>query len=194
MRLYEAQIPELTDDIYAALDEAETIEVEPSNVDEVKRDITSVLEEYVRVDNEIADEAHERKIREDNLTFGRAKQEIADEKGIGIGEDAVGYIIEQLIETFFHSNFVEEIFATDREIRKTLAPIIRECMEEEDDEDDEDETEGLGAYTTRTTRNSGGSETSDETDDGDEASEEDAPPEWEEKYEEVMSRLGSDSD
>ena len=128
MRLYKGKIPDIRDDVFDALIEEEHIEVAPENGEEVKKDIEAVLNEYHRVDNEIADEAQELEAQHEDMSFGRAKHEVADRKGIGIGDEAVGYIIEQIIEAFFHSNFVDEIYALDREITKTLAPIIREHL------------------------------------------------------------------
>ncbi len=162
MRLYKGKIPAIRDDVYEVLIAEEAIEVEPANADEVKRDIEAVLEEYHRVDNEIADEAQDLQAETDK-SFGRAKHEVAEKKGVGIGEDAVGYIIEQLIETFFHSNFVEEIYALDREIRKELAPIIRDhlSVQEELEEEAREKTKNL----------------------------EEGTREWEVEYQKVMERL-----
>ena len=127
MRLYRGKIPAISDDVFDAMVDSGCLEVSSENVDEVKLDIKAVLKEYHRIDNEIGEEAHEIQ-RETDKSFGRAKHELADQKGIGIGEDAVGYIIDQLIETFFHSNFVDEIYAPDNKIRSELAPILRDHM------------------------------------------------------------------
>lgn len=127
MRLYRGKIPDIRDDVYDKLIDSEVIEVAPGDAEEVKLDIEAVLKEYHRVDQELFEEARDLQAESDK-SFGQAKHELAERKGIGIGEDAVGYIIEQLIEAFFHSNFVEEIFAPDNVIRKELAPILREHM------------------------------------------------------------------
>jgi hypothetical protein len=162
MRLYKGKIPDIRDDVYDALIEAEAIEVEPDNAEEVKLDIEAVLKEYHRVDNEIADEAKDLEAETDK-SFGAAKHEVADRKGVGIGDEAVGYIIEQLIEAFFHSNFVEEIYALDREIRKDLAPIIENhlSVQEELEEEAREKTKNL----------------------------EEGTKEWEVEYQKVMERL-----
>jgi hypothetical protein len=138
MRLYRKQIPRLTEDIVEALIANDIVEVEPGNEDEVELDIQAVLKEYLRADNEIAEEANEMKAETD-LSFGAAKNKIAERKGIGVGENAVGYIIEQIIEMLFHSNFVEEIFAADHEIRAELAPVIREHMKVQEEMEEEAE-------------------------------------------------------
>lgn len=162
MRLYRGKIPEITEDVYEAMIESGAIEVASENADEVKRDIEAVLEEYHRVDDEIADEARDLQAETD-LSFGAAKHKVADRKGIGIGDEMVGYIIEQLIETFFHSNFVDEIFAPDNEIRSELAPILEEhlSIDEELDKEAREQTKNL----------------------------EEGTKEWEVEYQKVMERL-----
>jgi hypothetical protein len=57
-------------------------------------------------------------------SLGRAKRSVAREKGFEVGDDAVGYIINQLIETFLHSQFVEEVFAEDNDFRRHIKPIL----------------------------------------------------------------------
>lgn len=145
MRLYRGKIPEIRDDVYEALDEAGAIEVAPENAEEVKLDIEAVLKEYHRVDEELFEEARDLQARDDDLSFGAAKHKLADEKGIGIGDEMVGYIIDQLIETFFHSNFVDEIFAPDNEIRSELAPILRKhlSVDEELEKEAREKTKNL---------------------------------------------------
>lgn len=162
MRLYRGKIPEIRDDVFEALMEAEAIEVQPENAEEVKLDIEAVLKEYYRVDNEIADEAQELQAGSEK-SFGRAKHEVAERKNVGIGEEAVGYIIQQIIEAFFHSNFVDEIYALDREIRKDLAPIIEEHLkvQEELEEEAREKTKNL----------------------------EEGTQEWDVEYKKVMERL-----
>ncbi|MFB6264541.1 MAG: DUF507 family protein [Bradymonadaceae bacterium] len=152
MRLYKGKIPEIRDDVYDELTSEGAIEVAPENEEEVKADIRAVLDEYYRVMNEeIVPEANDLKAEKD-MSFNQAKKEIADRKGVGVDEEAVGYLIEQFIQTFFHSNFVEEIFALDREIRKALAPILREHMSVDEELDKEareqikNEEEGTQAW------------------------------------------------
>jgi len=144
MRLYRGKIPEIRDDVYEAMVESGAIEVASENADEVKRDIEAVLEEYHRVDDEIAEEARDLQAESD-LSFGAAKHKVADRKGVGVGDEMVGYIIEQVIEAFFHSNFVDEIFAPDNEIRAELQPILEEhlSIDEELEQEAREQTKNL---------------------------------------------------
>jgi len=168
MRLYKGKIPDIRDDVYEALVDENHIEVAPDNAEEVRKDIEAVLDEYHRVDNEIADQAQELQAQEEDKSFGRAKHEVAERKGVGIGDEMVGYIIEQLIEAFFHSNFVDEIYALDREIRKTLAPILEEhlSVQEELEQEAREKTKNL----------------------------EEGTQAWEVEYQKVMERLKRNKD
>ncbi len=57
----------------------------------------------------------------------------------------MGYIINQLIETLLHSNFVEEVYAVDRDIRKRIKPVLvrHMSMEEELDQEVRDKIKNL---------------------------------------------------
>lgn len=131
MRLYGGQVPIIAEEILRALLRASELEVTPENVPEVELDIQSVMREFIRLDREITSKARETQSQFGG-SLGRAKRQLAKEKGVEIGEDAGGYIITQLIETFLHSNFVEEVYAEDHEIRKRIKPILRRYMETEE--------------------------------------------------------------
>ncbi|MEZ4467828.1 MAG: DUF507 family protein [bacterium] len=55
----------------------------------------------------------------------------------GLYEDAVGYIANQLIETFLHTRHVDEIFAADNDLRSAIAPVVRRHMSSGDELDAE---------------------------------------------------------
>lgn len=125
MRLYSGQIPSVAQDILQVLDE-EDLEIIPENIPEVDQDIQSVLREYIRLDRELTDRARERSSGRGSI--GREKRKLAKTKGVSIFEDPVGYIIDQLIETFFHSHFVEEVFSADRVLRRKISPVLKGYM------------------------------------------------------------------
>jgi len=49
-------------------------------------------------------------------------------KNVQVGDDAIGYIISQLIEAFLHSGFVEEVFDEDNDLRKKIKPVLHRHM------------------------------------------------------------------
>ena len=129
MRLYGGQVPVIAEEILRVLTRTNGLEVTEENMPEVELDIQSVLREYIRLDRELTDKARETVRKSDaQLSIGRAKRQLARDKNVQIGEEAVGYIITQLIEAFLHSNFVEEVFDEDNDLRKKIKPILRRHM------------------------------------------------------------------
>lgn len=129
MRLYGGQVPVIAEEILRVLTRTNGLEVTDENMPEVELDIQSVLREYIRLDRELTDKARENVRRSDgNLSVGRAKRQLAKDKNVQVGEEAITYIITQLIEAFLHSNFVEEVFDEDNELRKKIKPILRRHM------------------------------------------------------------------
>lgn len=127
MRLYEGLIPTISKEVCAKLIDDELIEVDMLNEGEFELDIQSVLREYVRMDREIARLARDRAAEQGGNTF-KHKRKIARERHFKIGDDSLDYIINQLIEMFFHTNNVDDIFATDNDMRRTIAPVLKKHM------------------------------------------------------------------
>jgi hypothetical protein len=115
------------------------IEVDTELVGEVILDIESVLREYIRADREITDKARER-ISKDGIEFiqlNKIKQKLAEERNFGVGDRAVEYLTKQIIEALFHSRHVEEVFAEDHTLRKTLRDVLNRHTHVDDDLDQE---------------------------------------------------------
>ena len=139
MRLYEGQIPSIADDIARTLIKADAVEIDPANKQEFELDIQSILREYVRQDRELTEHAKDLSAQRGSgysASF-KIKRQLAREKGFKLGEDAIGYIIQQLIEIFFQSMFVEDIYMDDNGLRRTIAPVLRKHMGKEEELDSE---------------------------------------------------------
>ena len=138
MRLYEGQVTFVAKELLELLTDGEDLEVAPENLPEVEQDIESVLREFIRLDREIVHDARDRIAeRGGRGSIGREKRKIAKRMGLDIADDPVGYIIDQLIETFFHSHFVEEVYSLDRDMRRKMAPILKRHMSVEAELDKE---------------------------------------------------------
>ena len=137
MRLYSAKVPVIARDIIKQLVDDGDIEV--ANGDEATLDIEAVLKEYVRLDREITEQTKDLLERR-NLphgAFGKVKRGLADEKGFGLGEDGLAWICSQVLETFMHSQFIEEVYASDAEMRRKMSLILRRHMMMEEELDGE---------------------------------------------------------
>jgi len=139
MKLYPGKIPMMAQEIAAALASAGDIDVRDQALNEVELDVASVLKEYVRVEREVTDQARELISRRDLdfTSLNKIKQRIADERGFGLEDDAVEYIVKQIIEMLMHSVHVEEVYAEDNVLRRKTAEVLRKYMNVDNDLDRE---------------------------------------------------------
>jgi len=139
MRLYPGKVSAIAKDMVDVLSANGDIEVLAEMVSEVVLDIESVLREYIRADREVTDRARDL-ISRDGLEFNQVnkiKQKLAEERGFGVGERAVDYLTKQVIEALFHSRHVEEVYAEDHTLRKTLRDVMNRHLHVDDDLDQE---------------------------------------------------------
>ncbi len=112
MRLHTAKVPQIAAEMLDGLLQGSDIETD--NPAEVKADIEAVLNQYIRDEQEISDRAKEL-IAARGLPpaeLNRVKKLAADERKIKIGEDAIDYLLDQLVEMLMHSANVEEVSPT----------------------------------------------------------------------------------
>jgi uncharacterized protein len=135
MRLYSAKIPIIARDIIHQLTAEGDIEV--SNLEEAELDIQAVLKEYLRTDRELTERTKDI-LEKRNLPreqFSKVKRAVAEEKAFGLGEEAIVWICNQVLETFMQSKFIDEIFSSDADLRKKMKVIIRRHMMVDEDLD-----------------------------------------------------------
>ncbi len=137
MRLYSGQVTVVAKELCDLLVDGGDLEVTEENIPEVEKDIESVLREFIRLDRELVDQARDIISREGRGSIGGKKRKLAKQKGLSIVDDPVGYIINQIIETFFHSHFVEEVYSLDREMRRKMAPVLKQHMSVDEELDEE---------------------------------------------------------
>jgi hypothetical protein len=133
MRLHSAKVPEIAAQIVKTLVDAGDIESEAPK--EVELDVRSVLEQYIRDEQEVSDKAKDlvagRGLPQTELA--RVKKALADERKIKLGDDAVDYLLDQLVEMLMHSANVDEVFAEDVELRRKMRePLRRQAALEEE--------------------------------------------------------------
>lgn len=139
MRLYPGKVSAIAADMVQALAQNGDIEIVADMTQEVILDIESVLREYIRADREITDRARDI-ISKEGLEFNQVnkiKTKIAGERGFGIGEGAAEYLTRQIIEALFHSRHVDEVFAEDHTLRKTLRDVLNRHLHVDEDLDQE---------------------------------------------------------
>ncbi|MCK9522197.1 MAG: DUF507 family protein [Proteobacteria bacterium] len=137
MKLFPGKVDIIAAELAHSLAAEEAIEA--TDIKEVEMDIAAVFKEYIRVDRELTDQAKDlcEKRSLPYSAFPKIKRQLADKLMFRMGEDALDYIMEQLLGCFMHSQFVEEVFAEDHEIKVIMRPIIRKHTEIEDNIDEE---------------------------------------------------------
>jgi len=137
MRLYSSKITLISGEMVKTLQKEEAITVVDSA--EAELDIQAVLKEYLRLEREVNDKAKD-VLEERGLPYeqyGRVKKTLARERGIGFGEDGLDWMTSQIIEAFMNSPHIDEVFADDNTLRRTLTQILRKHMQADSDLDAE---------------------------------------------------------
>jgi uncharacterized protein len=137
MRLFAAKIPHITEVLTRTLVDAGDLEI--NNRDEFKRDIESILREYLRKDRELTEAAKDQ-LEARGLPYSdlyKLKRQLAEREDFAIGDESVTWIANQLVEMFMQSSFVEEVYAADDVLRRTLKELLRRNMQADDDLDRE---------------------------------------------------------
>ncbi|HMJ11941.1 MAG TPA: DUF507 family protein [Polyangiaceae bacterium] len=133
MRIHAAKVPQIAAEMVNALVSGKDIECEAPK--EVQLDVEAVLHQYIRDEEEVSVKARELATQR-NLAgseINKLKKLIADQRKLKLGEDAVDYLLDQLVEMLMHSNNVEEIFAEDYELRRKMRePLRRQVAAEEE--------------------------------------------------------------
>lgn len=133
MRLHSAKVPQIAAEMMSALLAEGGIETESPR--EVQRDLEAVLLQYVRDDQDLTDRARDmaqaRKLPAAEQS--RIKRQLAEQRNMKVGDDAMDYVLDQLLEMLMHSRSVEEIFGEDYELRRRMRGPLRKAAQLEDE-------------------------------------------------------------
>ncbi len=122
------KVTEVARDMLRALTESGQVETDVPR--EVQLDLEAVLNEYLRTEADLLARAR------DTVTsrglpqrdYARVLRTLADQKNVKLGEDALDYVLDQLVSMLLGSSNVEEVYAEDHELRRTLRePLRREA-------------------------------------------------------------------
>jgi hypothetical protein len=128
MRLYSGKVPAIATEVVRALLAAKDIEAESPK--EVEADVTAVLNQYLSDEREVNERAKDvlERTGKSNTELQRVRALVAEEKGIKVGDEALDYMLDQVVEMLMHSNNVDEVFAADVDLRRRMAPVFKKHM------------------------------------------------------------------
>ena len=137
MKLYSGKIPVIGAEIVKTLvDDGDIAVIDRA---EAELDVQAVLKEYLRLDKEITEKAKDL-LQKRNLPyeqFGKVKRAMASEKGFGLGDEALDWMTNQMIESFMQSPHIEEVFVEDGVLRRKMADMLKRHMMVEEEIDAE---------------------------------------------------------
>ncbi len=128
MRLYGSKVSPIAQEVVRTLVASKDIETEAPR--EVVADIEAVLRSYLETERMVDDKTREllQRTNRSSSEFGRVRQQIAEHHGIKVGDEALDYLLDQVVEMLMHSNHVDEVFSEDVELRRKMAPIFKRHM------------------------------------------------------------------
>jgi hypothetical protein len=128
MRLYSGKIPAIATEVVRALLAAN--DIESASPRQVEADVASVLTQYLGDEREVNDRAKDilERTGKPPSEYARVRQLVAEEKGIRVGDEALDYLLDQVVEMLMHSNHVDEVYVEDVELRRRMAAVFKKHM------------------------------------------------------------------
>jgi len=139
LKIYPKQIPVMARDILKALCAAGDIEVEDNRRDEAQKDIGAVLSEFMRLERELSDLVKDVLVSRgwSSSHYNEARKIASEARKVPQGDEAVDYVIDQLLEVLLHSANVAEVYAEDHVMRKRIVDILRQVQKLDEEIDEE---------------------------------------------------------
>lgn len=128
MRLYGAKVAPIAQEVVRSLVSAKDIETDAQR--EVIADVEAVLKSYLDTERIVDEKTRELLQRTGRGTneFGRVREQIAGTHNIKVGDETLDFLLDQVVQMLMHSNHVEEVFSSDIELRRKMAPIFKRYM------------------------------------------------------------------
>lgn len=120
MKLYRAKIPVISKAVFDRLTEDGDIEVDPENREEAEKDLTAIMEDYLRRDNDLRNRIKDFMAKR-NIPYneyGRTRKRMADEMNHPMGDDVERFLARQFVECLMITRFVDEVYEEDRVLYK----------------------------------------------------------------------------
>lgn len=127
MKLYRAKVPAIAKAVVERLVTEGDIEVRPDAREEAEKDLSAIMEEYLRRDNELREQIRD-EMSAMNIPYseyGRTRKRIAEELGHPLGDDVERFLCRQFIENLLISPSIDEVFEEDRVLYKKVMEVLK---------------------------------------------------------------------
>jgi uncharacterized protein len=125
MRLFQAKVSAVAAESTKVLIVAGDIEADAAK--SVEADLAAVLTQYLSTERQVNEKAKDllERTGRGQADYGRVRVQIAETLGIRVGDDAMDYVLDQLVLALHNSPHVDEIFAEDVELRRKMRTVLR---------------------------------------------------------------------
>jgi len=132
MRLYSGKVSAISAEVVRALLVSKDIEAERPK--EVESDVTAVLNQYLADERDVNERAKDiiERTGKAQSDYQRVRKLVADEKSIKVGDEALDYLLDQVVEMLMHSGNVDEVYVADVELRRRMTPAFKKHMAVDD--------------------------------------------------------------
>ncbi len=94
------------------------------------REIESELKAYLSTEREVSDKTKEllERTGRPQSDYGRVRMQIAASNGISVGDETLDHLLDRVVAHLLEADDIEEVFATDLELRKKIATVFKKHM------------------------------------------------------------------
>lgn len=131
MFLPQSKVPEVAKEMVHELTSSGDLETNAPH--EVQLDLEAVLRQYLRTEQEVITQARD-SLASRGLAptdYPRVLKNLAEQRGVKVGEEAMDYVLDQLSEMLLNSGNVEEVYVEDHELRRKLRAPLRKHVQVE---------------------------------------------------------------
>jgi uncharacterized protein len=135
MRLQAKLVQSIAHDLIQTLVRDEDVEIEAARIPDSEMDMAAVMKEYLAAEEQVKAVTREALQQRgyDESRFDQVQREMAEVRGFKMGEEGIEYVVDQMIEFLLASRNVQEVYADDEALRKTIFDILKKHLEVEDD-------------------------------------------------------------
>lgn len=140
MKFYPKLCEKMGREIVEALVVNKSIELAEGMQAEAQEDFAAILREWQRQADEIGSDASALLERREwpRSKFAEARDLIAAQRKFAVREDeAIDYLIAQMLEFMMMSSHIEEVFAADNVLRKAIVTVLRRYAKIDEEIDQE---------------------------------------------------------
>lgn len=133
MRIYRSQVPRIAADVIQSLRKDGDLEIQDANAPEAEKDLVAILEQYLKKDYELLEEAKDlvdlRGLTHGDL--GKIKRELYERYQHPVGDEAMRWLAGQFLECFMASRYIDEVFTEDIILKRKVLEIFKRHMVDE---------------------------------------------------------------